>query len=100
MKLLPREEKFYGLFLKQVEIISESARLLLDGMRAGNARMGGAATKNDALENTGDGIISEMFKRRKQTWSTPSVTEDIHELSSGLDNVLDGTEDTAHRLVY
>jgi hypothetical protein len=33
MRLLPREEKFYHLFLKQVEIISEASRLLLDGVR-------------------------------------------------------------------
>ena len=51
MRLLPREEKFYGLFLKQVEIISEAARLLLDGVRAGNARMAGVATEINVLEN-------------------------------------------------
>jgi hypothetical protein len=44
MRLLPRDEKFYSLFLKQVEIISEAARLLLDGVRTGNSRMAGAAT--------------------------------------------------------
>ena len=99
MKLLPREEKFYGLFLKQVEIISESARLLLDGMRAGNARMAGVATEIHALENKGDGIIHEIFTRLNQTFITPIDPEDIHNLSSALDNVLDGMEDTAHRLV-
>ena len=35
MRLLPRDEKFYVLFFKQVEIISETARLLLDGLRSG-----------------------------------------------------------------
>jgi hypothetical protein len=35
MKLLPREEKFYGLFVKQVQIIAEASRLLLDGVRSG-----------------------------------------------------------------
>ena len=29
MRLLPREEHFYHLFVKQVEIISEASRLLL-----------------------------------------------------------------------
>ena len=31
MRLLPREEKFFHLFPKQVEIISEASRLLLEG---------------------------------------------------------------------
>jgi len=99
MKLLPREEKFYSLFLKQVEIISEAARLLLDGVRAGNARMAGVATEIHVLESKGDEVIHEIFTRLNQTFITPIDPEDIHNLSSALDNVLDGMEDTAHRLV-
>jgi len=99
MRLLPREEKFYGLFLKQVEIISEAARLLLDGVRAGNARMAGVATEINVLENKGDEVIHEIFTRLNQTFITPIDPEDIHNISTALDNVLDGMEDTAHRLV-
>ena len=39
MRILPREEKFYNLFLNQVDIISEASRLLLQGVKAGNARL-------------------------------------------------------------
>lgn len=99
MRLLPREEKFYALFLKQVEIISEAARLLLDGIRAGNARMAGVATEIHVLESKGDEVIHEIFTRLNQTFITPIDPEDIHNISSALDNVLDGLEDTAHRLV-
>ena len=99
MRLLPREEKFYGLFLKQVEIISEAARLLLDGVRVGNARMAGVATEINVLENIGDEVIHEIFTRLNQTFITPIDPEDIHNISTALDNVLDGMEDTAHRLV-
>ena len=45
MRLLPREEKFYHLLPRQVEIISEAARLLLEGVRGGNSRLAGAATE-------------------------------------------------------
>ncbi len=99
MRLLPREEKFYHLFLKQVEIISEAARLLLEGVRGGNARMATAATEINVLEHRGDEVIHELFTRLNQTFITPIDPEDIHNLSSALDNVLDGVEDTAHRLV-
>ena len=99
MRLLPREEKFYPLFLKQVEIISEAARLLLDGVRAGNARLAGVATEINVLENKGDEVIHEIFTRLNQTFITPIDPEDIHNLSAALDNVIDGMEDAVHRLV-
>jgi uncharacterized protein len=99
MRLLPREEKFYHLFLKQVEIISEASTLLLDGVRSGNSRLMVAATDINVLEHRGDEVIHEIFTRLNQTFITPIDPEDIHNISSALDNVLDGIEDTAHRLV-
>jgi uncharacterized protein len=99
MRLLPREEKFYHLFHKQAEIISEAARLLLDGVRSGKARLEGAATEIAVLEHRGDEVIHEVFHRLNQTFITPIDPEDIHNVSSALDNVLDGIEDTSHRLV-
>jgi hypothetical protein len=99
MRLLPREEKFYHLFLKQVEVISEASRLLLDGFRSGNSRLQAAATEIAVLEHTGDEVIHDIFTRLNQTFITPIDPEDIHNLSSKLDDVLDGIEDTAHRVV-
>jgi len=99
MRLLPREEKFYHLFLKQVETISEASRLLLDGVRTGNSRLAACATEISVLERRGDELIHEIFTRLNQTFITPLDPEDIHNLSSALDNVMDGIEDTAHRLV-
>jgi uncharacterized protein len=99
MRLLPREEKFYSLFLKQVEVILEASRVLLDGLRIGNSRLVMAATEINKLEHRGDEVIHEIFTRLNQTFITPIDPEDIHNISSALDNVLDGLEDTAHRLV-
>jgi predicted phosphate transport protein (TIGR00153 family) len=99
MNLLPRDDKFYGFFLKQVEIIAQAAHVLLEGVRIGNSRLAGAATEISVLEHRGDEVIHSIFTRLNQTFITPLDPEDIHNLSSALDNVLDGIEDTAHRLV-
>jgi len=99
MRLLPREEKFYHLFLKQVDIISEASRLLLEGLEAGNSRLHTAATEINVLEHKGDEVIHELVTRLNSTFITPLDPEDIHAISSALDDVLDGVEDTAHRLV-
>ena len=78
MKLLPRDEKFYELFLKQVDIISQSARVLGDGLRMGNAHLTTAATEIRVLEHRGDEVIHLIFKRLNQTFITPLDPEDIH----------------------
>lgn len=99
MNLLPKDDKFYALFLKQVEIICQASHVLLEGVRIGNSRLVGAATEISVLEHRGDEIIHSIFQRLNQTFITPLDPEDIHNISSALDNCLDGIEDTAHRLV-
>ena len=99
MRLLPREEKFFNLFNKQVEVIAQASRLLLEGARAGNSRLAEVATQISAIEHKGDEIIHEIFTRLNQTFITPLDPEDIHNLSSKLDDVLDGIEDSVHRMV-
>ncbi len=99
MRLLPREEKFYGLFLRQAELISEASQLLLDGARTGNSRLAVVATEIRDLEHKADEIIHEIITRLNQTFITPLDPEDIHALSSKLDDVMDGIEDAVHRMV-
>jgi predicted phosphate transport protein (TIGR00153 family) len=99
MKLMPRDEKFFSLFLSQVELICEAARLLLDGVKAGPSRLALVATEIRSLEHQGDEVIHEIFTKLNQTFITPLDPEDIHSLSTALDDVLDGIEDAAHRMV-
>lgn len=98
MRLLPREEKFFGHFLKQAQLIAEASSLLLEGVRAGNAHLAVAAARIQELESKGDEIIHDIFTRLNQTFITPLDPEDIHSLSSSLDDVLDGIEDAAYRM--
>lgn len=99
MKLLPREEKFYTYFRDQAEVIAEAAKLLLEGVQTGSTHMATMALEIKSLEEKGDEIIHEIYVRLNQTFITPIDPEDIHSLSSHLDDVLDGIEDAAHRLV-
>src|SRR6266404_3205990 len=99
MRILPREEKFFALFLKQVENITEASRLMLEGARAGNSQLAKAGQQIKALETKGDEITHDIFTRLNQTFITPLDPEDIQALSVSLDNVLDGIEDAAHRMV-
>jgi uncharacterized protein Yka (UPF0111/DUF47 family) len=99
MGLLPRDEKFFAQFLQQIHIINKASELLLEGARAGNAHLAAASEKIKLLEAEGDEIIHDIFIRLNQTFITPLDPEDIHALSSTLDDVLDGIEDAVHRMV-
>lgn len=98
MRLIPREEKFFQFFLDQVRIIREAAQILQEGVKAGNSHLATAANKIRGLEQAGDQIIHEFFTRLNSTFITPLDPEDLHSLASHLDDVLDGIEETAHRL--
>jgi len=99
MKLLPREEKFFALFNRQVEIISQASALLRDGVKQGPVKLRGIASDISALEHSGDEVIHDIFTRLNSTFITPIDPEDIHSLSTALDDVLDGIEDAVHRMV-
>jgi predicted phosphate transport protein (TIGR00153 family) len=99
MNLIPRDEKFFAMFLKQVENISAASSLMLEGARAGNSQLAMASEQIKALESKGDEITHDIFTRLNQTFITPLDPEDIQALSVSLDNVLDGIEDAAHRMV-
>jgi predicted phosphate transport protein (TIGR00153 family) len=99
MRFLPREEKFFELFLQQANLIQQASTLLHEGAQAGNAHLAAAAEKISVIEQHADEIIHEIFKRLNQTFITPLDPEDIHSLSSHLDDVVDGIEELAHRMV-
>jgi uncharacterized protein len=99
MQFFPRQERFYEFFRSQAKIILEASHLLLEGAQAGNSALASAAVKINTLEQRGDEVIHEIYTRLNQTFITPLDPEDIHSLSSHLDDVLDAIEDTAYRMV-
>src|ERR1700694_3647156 len=99
MNFLPRKERFYSFFLNQVELIREASRILLDAVHAGDGHLKKAAQDIAILEQKGDRVMHEIYLRLNQTFITPLDPEDIHSLSSRLDDVLDGIEDAAYRMV-
>lgn len=99
MRFLPREEKFYGLFLDQVTLISEAAELFARGLDTGNSTLAQAAARITQLEHQADEKLHEIFRLLNQTFITPMDPEDIHSLSTRLDDVIDGVEELAHRMV-
>lgn len=99
MKLLPRDEKFFQYFQQQVKLICQAADLLVEGATAGNAHLANAAHQIHALEEQADGVLHEIYTRLNSTFITPIDPEDIQSLSSHLDDVIDGIEDSVQRML-
>jgi predicted phosphate transport protein (TIGR00153 family) len=99
MNFLPHEEKFYTFFLNQVDLIQQAARTLMIAVKAGNAHLELAAQEITILEQKGDKVMHDIYTRLNQTFITPLDPEDLHSLSSHLDDVLDGLEDASYRMV-
>lgn len=98
MRLLPREEKFHDLFHSQVTLILDAARTLAAAVKSGPAAMPAAAAHIDGVERQGDQLVIELFRRLNKTFITPLDPEDIQQLGSHLDNILDYLENVVHCL--
>ena len=99
MKLFPREEKFFEYFQQQVDFICQAAKLLVEGAATGNAHLASAAHQIKAIEEQADTVIHEIFTRLNSSIITPLDPEDIHSLAAHLDDVIDGMEDSVHRML-
>jgi uncharacterized protein Yka (UPF0111/DUF47 family) len=99
MRLLPREEKFFHFFIDQAQLIRQAAIEFREAAEKGPSALREAEVAIAVLEGKGDEVIHEIFTRLNQTFITPLDPEDIHSLGSHLDDVLDGIEDSVHRIV-
>jgi len=99
MRLLPREEKFFTYLHQQAKYICQAADLLVEGAASGNAHLASAAHQIRVIEEQADLVIHEIYSLLNLTFITPMDPEDIHSLSSHLDDVIDGIEDSVHRML-
>lgn len=99
MALLPRNEHFYQLFLDHIDKAVQAAGVLAEAVDKEDGQLANAAAKISKLEQEGDEIIHEVYVRLNRTFITPLDPEDIHSLSSSLDDVLDGIEECIYRIV-
>jgi uncharacterized protein len=96
--LIPREEAFFDLFKQAAHNMIEGSRLLkqmMEDFRHPEQQ----AKRIKEVEHVGDGITHDIVRRLNQTFITPIDREDIHDLASALDDILDVVEDIADRFV-
>ena len=98
LRLIPREERFFDLFVEDAANVLGAARLLEAFLRTYDVIERRAGEIRDA-EHRGDEISHDIGHRLENTFVTPFDREEIHGLISALDDVLDYIEEVADTFV-
>src|ERR671926_268814 len=94
---MPKDREFFDLFEEAGQNILRAADLL-DQMLRGYPENANLARDILICEQQGDRITHDIIQRLNQTFVTPIDREDIHELASALDDIVDFTEEVADYL--
>ncbi|MGI8945736.1 MAG: DUF47 domain-containing protein [Thermoleophilaceae bacterium] len=94
----PRDREFFDLFEEAAGNILRAADLL-DQMLRGYPEKGADLARDILIcEQEGDRITHDIIRRLNETFVTPIDREDIYELASALDDIVDYTEEVADYL--
>jgi uncharacterized protein len=97
VRLLPREEEFFTLFIEVANRNKEAVAHLRQLFEAPPDRRTPHIEAIKRLEHEADQVTHEVVSRLDRTFITPLDREDIHQLSSDLDDVMDAMDGTARR---
>ena len=97
-RLLPKDPKFFELFIADGDNL-EAATGALNEMVEQYDRLDERIAGIQALEKRGDEIDREVTRKLEDAFVTPFDREDIHELVSRLDDVVDGVQAIAETFV-
>src|SRR5688500_1633672 len=93
-RLVPRDESFYEMFVNLAVKVEEGAAAYQD-LVADYQDVTRKADRLKDLEHEGDEVTHEIMRRLNTVFVTPLDHEDIHELATTLDDVIDHMEAAA-----
>jgi len=86
-RIIPREEKFFDMFNTMAQNADATAALLVEMMES-----------FDKLQE-GDSQIHDLITKLNSTFITPMDREDIHQLASAIDDIIDLADAAANKVV-
>jgi uncharacterized protein Yka (UPF0111/DUF47 family) len=94
LTLVPRERRFYDLFRRQGQLVSDTLTELSKSLLEGRSRH----PRLRDLEHACDAVTAEIYELANRTFVTPIDQEDILALASSLDDVVDLAEEVSDKL--
>lgn len=98
MRLVPQDEKFHELFIEHGKHVAEAATQINNLMNS-YANVQEQVALIRSVEKQGDRIVGEVHRRLERAFITPYDRQDIHDLTSDLDDILDGIQAAAETFV-
>ena len=98
LSLVPKEREYFRLFSEMAANVEKAGELLVALMNDfGDAK----SITRQILEHehVGDKIVHDIVKRLNTTFVTPLDREDIYDLASTMDEILDNIEATADSMI-
>jgi predicted phosphate transport protein (TIGR00153 family) len=96
---IPKDKSFFPLFEQATENVVKMAQLLLESVNTKDEEKRHELIKEiDKLEHVGDQLSHSIFTELSKNFITPFDREDIHALTSAIDDVADYIHGTAHRI--
>jgi predicted phosphate transport protein (TIGR00153 family) len=97
--LVPKDHSFFPLFINDSKnLVQASEQLKLLMATADCDKQGQIIRRIKELEKIGDSITDNTYFQLNKTFITPFDREDIHELASNIDNVLDSINGISRRI--
>jgi uncharacterized protein len=97
-KVLPREDSFFALFIELAENVHAAAGALVD-LLTNFTDVPAKVERIKAYEHKGDDLTHHLIMRLNQSFITPFDREDIHDLSSAIDDIMDLVDAAASRML-
>jgi uncharacterized protein len=96
---VPKDVAFFPLFVADAKILIKGAELLNKLMQEPSIEGRMEITKElKAVEHEGDDMTHKIFQQLNKSFITPFDREDIQELASSIDDVLDFMNGTSQRI--
>ena len=96
---IPQDRKFFPLFEKASGNLFEISKVLVEMVNTSAPEKRRELIKEiERLEHVGDNVAHEIFNELSTNFITPFDREDIHELISSLDDIVDYIHGSAKRM--
>jgi hypothetical protein len=96
-RLMPREGRFFVLFNEQAELVAQGSRELAALLSSGDD-VQRRAYNIETIEKRADKITQTTIELLHKTFITPLDRDDIHQLITKMDDILDLVEDTSQSI--
>jgi len=94
----PKDRIFYNLFEQAADVMVEVSEVFVKGMNETGQKRFELLAHTNGLEHKADGITHNIYVELNKNFITPFDREDVHQLASAFDDVVDYIDEIGHKM--